>query len=186
MNCSEAERRIYLYKELTPREQEETQRHIATCMSCKEIMDRVKSARIILRPISQTRTDMPDKGVMAARVMNAVRKMQQKKQVQSNIFPSNVFIHTLRYAMAALSLFLLVAFVNEQDMEIMTPPLQLNSSLEDGQKPELNSASFHDALIAVKEKNKNHPRSLYDCVMLCVSIGDADCKDCGIKTEKLN
>jgi hypothetical protein len=178
MNCSEAERRIYLYRELTEGEREETRLHLETCASCSQLMERTREMQRVMRS-KYPDPPMVDKSLLTRRIMNAVEKLQKKKS--SSVFRglfAEPFHNPLRYAMAALSLFLIVAFVSEYSMENKTSLLQKQYRQVPGRKTELNSASFHDAFIAAKEKNKGNTMSLYECVVNCVSSQDPDCAYC--------
>jgi len=186
MKCSEAERRIYLYTELTSIERDETVQHLLTCAACRKIMDRATNTRLILRDVSQAHAEIPNKDIMVARVMQRVQEIQQKKRAPFGTFFSNPIQNPVRYGMAAISVFLLIAFVREYNTSVQTPSSNVSHRVETGEKVELNSASFHDLLIAPKEKNQNHTTSFYDCVMRCLHTDDANCEDCRVKIPQLN
>ncbi|MEX2231618.1 MAG: hypothetical protein WD824_05635 [Cyclobacteriaceae bacterium] len=185
MNCLEAERRINLYRELTEREREETHRHLETCASCSQIMERAIEMQRMMRSQYPDPPPMVDESTMTSRIMNAVEEIQQKRS--SSVFRglfANQFNNPLRYAMAAVSLFLVVAFVTEYSLENKTALLEKPYRLVPGKKTELNSASFHDAFIASREKNKGITTSLYECVLNCLRLQDEDCADCKNKFSK--
>ncbi len=186
MNCLKAERRIYVYMELTLREREETAGHIATCDSCRKIMERVKHEREMLRRLHQIPTSIPNESMIVGRIMNAVQEMQQKKPSLVKDFFPNPFSTALRYVMTALSLFLVVTFVSEHNVAVLSPPLQPSYRIKSGNKAELNSASFHDALMATREKNRNSTTSVYQCVMRCLANKGIDCTDCRTQFANLN
>jgi len=184
MNCSEAERRIYLYRELTDLEREEMQRHLKTCASCSRIMERAMEMQRMM-PSQHHDPPMMDESAMTRRIMNAVEELQKKKT--SSVFPhffADLSINPLRYAMVAVSLFLVVAFVTEYSMESQSPLLMKRYPLVPGRKTELNSASFHDSFIAAKENNKGKEISLYECLVTCLNSQGTDCADCKNKFAK--
>src|SRR5688500_15668189 len=98
MNCSEAERRMYLYRELTDREREETQQHLKTCASCSRIMEGASELQRTIRSQYADPPPMIDESVMTRSIMNTIEELQQKKS--SSVFRSlfaNRVNNPLRY-----------------------------------------------------------------------------------------
>lgn len=180
MNCSDAERRIYLYQELTPVQRDETDRHMVSCASCQRLMAKVNDERKILNHILHAPHALPDAGI-TNRVISTVHEIQQKRTSPG---PSLKLVYApVRYAMALISLFLVVTFVNEYKYSLKsTDPVAVYARSE--RKPKLNSASFYEAL--AKPKSKDKRASIYECIEECLRTVPVNCAACSVKFSKLN
>jgi hypothetical protein len=181
MNCKKAVKQIYLYRELTPRQREETDSHIATCASCGQLNARVNQEREMMREILQTPQTLSDPVRFTQRIMREVEKSQQKKASVFNSFSGIIFGKPVRYAMAALSMMLVIAFIGEQNRQ---PALQHSVTVKTGVDVKMNSASFYEALTEEEKKPETSP-SVYECVMACLQTQDADCSECRMKFTNL-
>lgn len=180
MNCARAEKRIYLYQELTAEEQTETDLHIATCASCRAMMERITRERSLFEKIRQLPPPVVDHSEITRRVMSEVLKTRDTKRRVSyfmSLMPSG---RPVRYAMTALSLLLVVTFASEyrsgdgsQNVTKHYPP-NLQEHVE------LNSSSFHQTLLKEKDKPKTTSRTqaIYACLSGCLHTAQADCAEC--------
>ena len=86
--------------------------------------------------------------------------------------------------MAGISVFLVFTFISEY---YETPGFKTPTKIYRGamSRIELNTASFHQAFLASKEKNAN-TAPLYECVVNCLQSQETVCADCGIKFSKPN
>jgi hypothetical protein len=180
MNCREAEERIYLYEELSPREREQTDLHIKTCAACKQISDRAKTLREMTA--ATAKPVLPDSAAMTRRIMSVVQQKVPGRAMTLGKFFQVPYINALRYSMAALSLLLLFSFVQEYNMGVQVSG-PVRSSHNTGAV--LNTTSFREALETARKKN-SHTSSLYDCITKCLQTHDAICSDCRIAFTKLN
>ena len=181
MNCKKAERRIYLYRELTPRQREETDRHMASCASCRQLSARINQEREMMREILSRPQPLPDPVRFTQSVMREIAKSQQKKVSAFHFLYAFIFSNPVRYGMAALSMLLVVAFMAEHN----TRPVSQNSfGNQAGVKIEMNSASFYEALKEEKQ-NPETNSSVYQCVMTCLQTKDANCSECRMKFANL-
>ncbi len=183
MNCRDAEKRIYLYRELSASEREETDAHVRACSACRRIMEGVTLARNIARTASPPPA-LPDPARMTAEILSALPQSQQKTSSAFMPFFSWSPGNRLRYGMATISLFLIFTFVSEynQDSSFRRPTKRYHGA---ARRIELNTASFHQAFLATKEKN-NNTAPLYECVVNCLQTQGTVCTDCGIKLSKPN
>jgi anti-sigma factor RsiW len=173
MNCRKAEEHIYLYNELSADERDIVNKHMENCAACRQVFERARTVEIL----SSRLADVPglsDESAMTQRIMRAVNERKQEKQsLFTSLFSSNM-ITPLRYGMTALSLFLIVHFVDEYSTGAIAPvkvyPVR-------GAQVELNTASFHDALVTARDK-KNVTGLFYECISKCLQREQADCIDC--------
>jgi hypothetical protein len=181
MNCREAERRIYLYTELSSREREQTDLHIDKCVACKQLSDRAKTLRELT---SATATpEPPDPAAMTRRIMNAVQESTHRRTLTLPEFLRVPYVNAVRYGMAALSLLLVFSFEQEYNRGVqVSGPVRLYHSTGPAV---LNTMSFGESLKTAKERN-NRTSSLYECITKCVQAQDAICSDCRIAFTKSN
>lgn len=184
MNCREAEKHIYLYGELSPREREETDRHIDTCAGCSRLLEAVKTRRHMIIAASQVPPELPDASAMTRSILEAVRVRQRKKQTVFNIILPEPSLKLLRYGMAMVSLLLVVMFVTEYSAGTqLARPYKV---MPVRQNTELNSAAFHAAFVEKKETGKNKRTLFYERVMNCLYAPDGDCAGFRKQIAKLN
>ena len=182
MNCSEAEKRIYIYTELSAPERGEIDLHIHACASCKEALDRVIFGRALARSFSPPALD--NAGAMTRRIMDAVNSQARRKTLAFPRIALPGFANSLRYAMATLSLCLLATFFAEysKDSEVAREKL-VNATPHEAVK--LNTAEFSRALTDTKDE-KSESITLYECVVNCLRKGDQICAVCTERFSKLN
>lgn len=186
MNCVEAERKIYLYEELTVREREVTDRHIATCSQCQAAMERINQERAVLRGLRRLSPPIPDHSKITREIMSHVSETQQAKQRDGYSFPFIFSPTRLRYAMAVLSVFLIAAFGREYNSgdrpQLITKHYPGNVEKE----TRLDSDSFYKSFSTEKDKPASGSQSVYACLISCLQTPQTDCEDCGNKFSKLN
>ena len=182
MNCAQAEMRIYLYGELNGREREETDAHMANCPLCRELYGRANESRVLTKRILQTPAPLPDHPRITRQVMGAIGEMPGKRSWSKMHFFDR-FIKPVRYACAALSFFLIVGFLVEQNRVIESRGNETNITSDGTEKMPLNSASFYKSLTEARAEKQI---SLYECVVRCLYTTRGDCADCNSKVLKYN
>lgn len=113
MNCSDFEKRIYLYRELTPIEKKLTDEHITQCESCSELATQVSQEQALIRKFSGKDFEVNDPQLLTIRIMNSIEKKEQRVGWIDGIvtFLDSLFV---RYAFGAASLLLVIFFLYEQ------------------------------------------------------------------------
>jgi len=113
MNCSDFEKRIYLYRELTAKEKEYTDQHIAQCEWCSELATRVFQAQELITKISTQRVDAQDPRQLIRKIMNSIDRTERRVSPLDGItsFLDNLFV---RYVFSVASLLLIILFFYEQ------------------------------------------------------------------------
>ena len=113
MNCADINKQIYLYDELTEREQKETNEHLEACESCRRTMEQaIRLQRVITVHQAQIPV-LHNETMMTHRIMSAIAA---KQRTRSSVWEGVVFslkLSPLRYAMVAFSFFLVSMFIIE-------------------------------------------------------------------------
>jgi predicted anti-sigma-YlaC factor YlaD len=138
MNCSEVEKRIYLYRELTVKEKEITDKHIAHCESCSALATKLFQQQEMVRKISSLRPMIKDPEWLTQRIMNAVERKDKRTSHLDSVasFLNSLFV---RYAFSVLSVALMAFFFVEQQASDQT---KIVVKAEITQGAILNTGSF--------------------------------------------
>lgn len=185
MNCSEIEKQIYCYRELDDRERAETDQHLESCDACREIMENVNTTTGVVEAWRKATSTLVHEARMTSRIMEAVRKAQTRGASAWRPFLRLQEIRSMRLAMAAVSLFLVVSFLGEYAKDTKAPHLSEHHSPQDReQQIELDLASFHSALYTEKRNERPDGKSISQCVRDCLHKRNRDCSDCAGKYSK--
>lgn len=175
MNCRRIEKQIYLYNELSPPDRNAVDDHVDNCTACRQVLENAKAVATLNSCLAGV-PPLSDESAMTQRIMSAVYDTKKEKSSVFSLLGSTGTLTPLRYAMTALSLFLVVHFVDEYSRAVAGPvkfyPVR-------GAKAELNTASFHDAFVTAKQAG-NAPASLYECISRCLQKEPAVCPDCKV------
>ena len=185
MNCAQAERKLYLYEELTSRDRAATDRHLATCASCQAEMERINQERVMLKGLRHLSPPVPDHSRITRGIMSHVSETQQAKR-RKDFFSFIFSVTPVRYAMAMLSVFLIVAFAREYNSGKGSQLITRNYQEIPATHAQLNSESFYKTLSNEKDKTTADEQSVYACLISCLQTPQTDCEDCGDKFSKLN
>lgn len=116
MNCSEFEKRIYLYQELTIAERKITDEHVARCESCRALAWLLLQQQEIIRKAKPLKPVINDPEWLTQRIMNSVERKEKPVSQLDGIksFLDNLFV---RYAFSAISVLLITFFyIEHQDI----------------------------------------------------------------------
>ena len=182
MKCSETEERIYLYRELSPLELEETDQHLETCASCRLIMERVKAMSTTAVIAKAEIQPMNNKAQMTRRIMDAIDAIEKQKRGKWSVLIQKISITPLRYGMAALSFFLVFFFLGEY-VRGSEPKVTKRYPENPYRNIELNIASFHSTFFTAKKDGQHVPTFLSQCVAGCLQSRGRDCQECANKFE---
>ena len=108
MKCSDFEKDIYLYKELTPQERAQFDAHVSKCDHC---LQRFNAVRSLHKAFEMTLSEAPQPRHHAAltrQIMDAVEGMQQRKRFPLKDILRSIIVAPVRYQMACLSMVLVV------------------------------------------------------------------------------
>lgn len=190
MNCAHVERNMYLYDELTPEERVETDRHMAKCAKCQATIERINQERAMLMRIRGLAAPVPDHTKITRRVMIRVMETQRRKHsvLQSIYLRLSAYLGLsaapVRYAMAAVSLLLILTFAIEFRSGNGSQTITKQYSGNAQKHIQLNTASFYKTLTE-KDHTSSTTESVYACLVGCVHTAEVDCTDCGNKFQNL-
>jgi len=183
MKCTDFEKRIYLYDELTTREREQTNEHLKSCESCSHTMRHVTQLRNL---VSSHRSHNPlihDPSLMTRRIMNAIAENQNESPTLWEQVTSFLNLSPMRYAMAAFSIFLVSMFVAESTNRSEILRAQTTHRIGQGPKTVLNLASFHSAFLKTKQAPEQSSTLFANCFS-CLRHAEAGCEPCTKKFVK--
>lgn len=138
MNCSEFEKRIYLYQELTSAERKITDEHVARCESCRAMVSLLLQQQEIIRKAKPLKPLINDPEWLTQRIMNSVERKEKHVSQLDGIksFLDNLFV---RYAFSAISVLLITFFFIEHQN---VSRVQMVAKVEIKQGTILNTSNF--------------------------------------------
>ena len=188
MKCSEAEKLIYLFDELEEKDRAEVQRHIASCVVCRELYQRTRIEKDILRQTPLTRPhELPNHARLTSNIMAAIQRQNTDRvSVLDTIFQS-LFSKPVKYGLLTLSLFLGISFFLQYNESARHPVRSYDLSTSMVAKVELNSTSFYQELHRVKQSGAGPTAfSIHQCLQACEKLSDHACFVCRSRFAKLN
>lgn len=156
MKCEEAEKRIYLYRELTLQEQRELDQHVSTCKSCQQVMQSTLHVEALLRKSIEVNPQPKNAALLTQSILTSIKK--KEKQAGFSALLDYFDSYIIKYAFAALSIILVTIFVNEYSQETVVLRQNLTFS-QDG--PTLNTPEFHQKFHQRKRQKETQPISHY-------------------------
>jgi hypothetical protein len=156
MKCKDAEKQIYLYRELSQQEQLEVDQHVRECASCKQLMQTTQRVEALLKKSADVNPQPKNSALLTQRILSSIKKKEQRSFTSSLFDYLNSYF--TRYAFAALSVFLVTVFVSEYSQE--TVVLRQNVTvMNDG--PILDTKEFHQKFYQRKQQKDEQPVSHY-------------------------
>ena len=178
MNCAQAEEKIYVYRELTPHERVNLDRHVSGCATCKVTMARVATEQATVQRLRGLRPPAPNHSRMTERIMGEVLERQQARRKFFYSFRAAVSAQPLRYAMATFSLILIATFAVEYNSVEGSGAITKRVPGAPRDRVVLNSASFFKSVLTEKEQTTFRTPSIYACMTGCGQTAQGDCADC--------
>lgn len=150
MNCSEFEKRIYLYRELTVKEREITDKHIGHCESCSALAAKVFQQQEIVRKVSSVKSTVKDPEWLTQRIMHSVERKEKRTSRLDGIatFLDSLFV---RYAFSALSVLLIAFLYTEHKSADQVQPI---AKIEIREGTVLNTTSFFKSYLTSRQKKE--------------------------------
>jgi len=150
MNCNEFEKRIYLYRELTAKEKEITDKHIAQCESCCALATEVFQQQELIRKMGAIKSTVKDPEWLTQRIMNSVERKDKRTSYLDSVasFLNSLFV---RYAFSVLSVALMAFFYVEQHAG---DQIKMVAKVEIMQGTILNTSSFMRSHINNRQKGQ--------------------------------
>lgn len=187
MKCSEFEKQIYLYDELTSHQREEIDAHVSTCSHCMQTLNGVRRMRRVVALHPSETPSLRNHAEMTRRIMDAVGQMQQEKRSlferMAEYLRQAQMQEQVRYYMAVLSVLLIAVFLIEYSNGNEQPKIVKQYQVADP-KTELNLASFHTLFLEARTENRKASVEISDCLARCLKVSTHDCKECADKFAK--
>jgi len=157
MKCREAEEKIYLYRELSEKEQRELNQHIATCESCRLLHQSAKRIEVLMKRTNNIPVQPRNPQLLTQRIMTSIKKKESHQTLLST-FINYVESYFVKYSFAALSIFLVAVFMKEYSQEEVI--LRQNLAVKQN-GPTLNTAAVHEKFQQRKQHKEDQPISYY-------------------------
>lgn len=149
MKCSDLEKSIYLFEELSASEKRNLEMHLAECAACRALAAQVKKSRSIIQEASTLIPELKNPNQITQRIMQELRT-EERVGVwsQLTVYIDSVFV---RYAFSAMSLVLVLLFVWEWRSEVDLAVR--NSKLDFPQGSILNARAISNQYLNQKKAN---------------------------------
>ncbi len=157
MNCGDFEKSIYLYEELTLLERKRLDEHINHCEACSQLADQNIHSQALIKKVSLHKPEPGSPHQLAQRIMNAVDK--EKSTSILNVLTAFVDSHFVRYAIGAVSVFLISFFIYEQQVPSNSIPTgKIRSDFQQGTV--LDMGKFMSTYAKQRENKRTEPLTL--------------------------
>lgn len=184
MKCSEAEEKIYLYRELTAAERRDIDGHLNTCLLCRRTMSSVINMQDVVADDQAQVPPMTNEAQMTHRIMDTIRDIQNRETSRWEGVLQSLQTTFLRYGMAAISFALVSIFIAEYAGGKNIATVTKIDPRSAAKKTELNLASFHSAFFSAKEDRRQTPALISGCIVVCRQSPAPECDRCSDKFVK--
>ena len=190
MKCKTSKKLIYLFSELTENEHQEVRQHISTCTACHKLYHNVAEQPNLLKQAFSTPA-IDSQEEFTDRIMTAVIREQTVKTSRVDRVLYFLQYNPIRYAMAAVSFFLVAFFLSEStQMNNVSQPLAEHNILPQPRTSAFNlvseefiervrSADTLNAATILFSVKPSKKLNLYECIRICRSNQEPDkCETC--------
>ena len=192
MMCSECEKLIYLYKELDDHEKRQLDTHISSCVSCSALFAKVQKEQSVVDEIMK---QVPGKfknenPFLTSKVMTAIQRESEKRGISiiEQFLPVFGF-RPLRYALAVVSLIIIVFFLVEIDPVSQTKNVvSFYKQMPIRETVRLNSSAFRERIknsIRNPEAEAASSFSFAGCLNECRDEQKNNCEECISRYNKI-
>jgi hypothetical protein len=155
MKCTDFERDIYLFAELSQEERSRLEDHLAECASCKELFQSVYHAGQLVQSVASVKKEIPHAARLTHKIL--ARVAQQKPQPSFRLDLSLRKGHLVRYAFSLASFLLVFGF----GLEFFGRPEKMESEDSINTSIVVSSSRFREEL--AKYKQSHSAGSLATC-----------------------
>ncbi len=150
MNCRKIEEKIYLYMELTSSEKKRVDEHLTQCDACSKLAHQLFHSREVIKNAASHKPQLRNPQPLTQRIMNAIEN-EKSRSVFSVLtdYMDNLFV---RYAISAVSVFLISFFVYEQQAGDFSSSISRSSKLEINKGAVLDYNKFRNTYV----KRRDH------------------------------
>lgn len=178
MKCPEAEKKIYVYRELPLVEREQLEEHLEACPSCAQTMERVTNLQGLIASSMAKVPSIENEAQMTHRIMDAVLRLQKSKFTWREEVLRSLHASALRYSMVALSLMFVIFFFAEYADGEKFQTADKVYPHDPGNSSELKLASFHTAFFSAKDGRRQASTLISECVARCLRSRQKGCTQC--------
>jgi hypothetical protein len=167
MKCEALQQQIYLYSELSDVEQAVVDRHVATCATCRNLLESMHQQQAMVREAAQHKPVLQDPHGLTDAVMASLGTQHFRAKV---VLLDRAW---LRYSAVAASLMLVVLFVLEQPWRQPQLPQQAAAVPlhQQEQMPVMDTRS----LLEIQHQRRQAPQStLFTTYADCIQHRDCD------------
>src|SRR6478609_7338942 len=127
MTCSEFERQIILFSELTIEEKVIVNNHVSQCESCAAFLESQSSMTNVIRKVASIKPEPKDQFVLTRNILAKIKTEDQGRLKIFDFSTVSVPYNFARYAMAAVSVGLIIFL----SAELLTP-IQFENNTRQG------------------------------------------------------
>jgi predicted anti-sigma-YlaC factor YlaD len=155
MSCEKYLQDIYLYDELSPEAREVIDKHVLTCTDCRTLLEEVQQQSAWVKHASLA----PPKARHPRQLTDAILARIERPTRRATLLApmDSLFV---RYALAAVSVGLLVLFLSEQQ----NGPAVVKTMYRPAASATLNTNDFLQPYTQEKEQRPPAPPSWYQCL----------------------
>ncbi len=143
MNCKEIEKQIVLFTELTSEEKAKVTDHLTTCKGCSELFESVRHTNNLVFTASKVNVELEYPFRLTNDIMARIKTEETKRWRLFDLSFLKFEFTYVKYAMATLSLLLIVSFGIEQ---LQSPTTSEVTSKSQSKKVVLNRKTFQKEL----------------------------------------
>jgi predicted anti-sigma-YlaC factor YlaD len=151
MSCEKYLQDIYLYDELSPEAREVIDEHVRSCAECRMLLEEVQQQSVWVKHASQARPEPAHPRQLTNAILVRIERRTPR---------ATVVMRLVRYALAAVSVGLLVLFVSEQQYA----PVVVTPAVQPAVSATLNTDAFLQQYAQEKEQPKSATPSWYQCL----------------------
>jgi hypothetical protein len=156
MRCREFEKRIYIYEELTNAERKLVDNHLHQCEACSKLLEQISNSQTVIKNARLHQPEVQNSHRLTQRIMNAI---DQEKEISFlEVWVTYLDSLFFRYAISALSIFLLSFFIYEQQA-IDKPSAMVKISKTEIHGAILDMSKFHSTYNKRRENRPLEPLS---------------------------
>jgi anti-sigma factor RsiW len=159
MSCEKCLQNIYLYDELSPEAREVIDEHVRSCAECRTLLEDVQQQSVWVKHASQARPEPAHPRQLTDVILVRIERRTPRATVVMRLLaPLDLLF--VRYALAAVSVGLLVLFVSEQQYA----PVVVTPTVQPAVSATLNTDAFLQQYAREKERPKSATPSWYQCL----------------------
>lgn len=149
MNCNRMKEKIYLYNELTSSERKALDEHLNQCDECSTLARQLVYSQRLIKEATRHKPEMTNPNLLTQRIMMAIETEKSRPLFAFIIdYLDSLF---LRYAISAVSVFLISFFVYEQRADDFSSSVSRTARSDIRKGAVLDYGNFRNMYVRQKE-----------------------------------